>query len=106
MITQTVTQQPNHLISQRWTDVVQAVKGLSGTDPQAMAFTLTMQRISRRPDPRHTHRHAGCAACAQQAMSEASVSDSELLALFYQHLDEINVTLRRMRRRRRVRLAA
>jgi hypothetical protein len=98
--------------TQRWMDLVDWVARLPYSDPQAIAFTLTVRRVhacsadtqAKCPTP------ATCALCAADTLHHFEGSEQELLNLYYRNLDEVRFTMEAMKTRkaarRQVRIAA
>jgi len=92
-----------------WGQLVSRVSDLPLTSPERMAYTLTIRRLSAAMGPHWQHEHHGevCALCAAEARKSYPGSDREVMALYYEALDEVHegldyLTLRRRDLQRRV----
>ena len=90
--------QAGYQIGRRWAEIVQHVSVQPRTEPSVMAFSLTLQRLSRRAKRRLPH--TGCALCAHDLLDSFAGTEQELVTLYYAHLNEINETLQHMHQRR------
>jgi hypothetical protein len=94
--------------TQRWMDLVDWVARLPYSDPQAIAFTLTVRRVHACPDDSHATCPTSdtCALCAADTLRHFKGSEQELLDLYYRNLDEVRFTLEAMKTRKAVRRQA
>ncbi len=86
---------------ERWMELVDWVSALPRSDPHAIAFTLTMRRLNRQTGSRCSD--PWCATCAAQAVERFEGSEQELLALYWQNVDEVKYTLKSMQSHSRAR---
>ncbi|NDJ54100.1 MAG: hypothetical protein GYB68_13600 [Chloroflexi bacterium] len=87
----------NHSISPSWVDLVEHLRERSASDPQMMAFTLTMRRLRRdlELDRRLVH-DPFCQHCAAEIVSHYPGSEQDLINLYFRNLNEIERGLRNM----------
>lgn len=78
----------------RWADLVDWISQLPESDPQVMAFTLTMRRLRRSLRLDHAIcRDPFCAICSAAVVAGFDGGEDALLALYQRNLDEIARTL-------------
>lgn len=86
-----------------WGQLVSRVSDLPLTSPERMAYTLTVRRLSAAMGPNRQHEHHGevCALCAAEARKGYPGSDREVMALYYEALDDVHEALNHLSLRHR-----
>lgn len=90
-------------IDEPWSQLVSRVSDLPLTNPERVAYGLTLRRMSQgaglgwRPD----HVLEGCAICARELHAAFPGSDRDLMSLYYEALDEVNEAMNYLVSRRR-----
>lgn len=84
---------------QKWAEIVDHIHSLGVTDPQVMAFTLTVKRI-RKQNKLSTAQCKDplCAVCTAEVLEYFTGSEEDLVNLYLSNLREIQQTVKLMHR--------
>jgi len=85
----------------RWAEIVDYVGKQSPADPHVMAFTMTLRRIRKQYNLSGSLcRDPFCAVCAADVLSHFPGTEEDLIRLYFNHLHEIEQTIKTMRTNR------
>ena len=75
----------------RWSRLVERVANLPATDPEHMAYTLMMRRLSHLVGPRDSHVcfEPGCVTCALDVLKRYQGSERDLMQEYHTTLNEV-----------------
>lgn len=75
----------------KWARLVERVAELPATDPEHMAYTLMMRRLSHLVGPKDSHVcfQPGCVTCALDVLERYGGSERDLMAQYRATLDEV-----------------
>ena len=84
----------------RWAELVEYIDTLPITDPQVIAFRLTLDRLRRgQGKTRTTCRDRFCTVCTEELVADFKGTTDDLISMYYHNLDEVTFELKAMRAR-------
>jgi hypothetical protein len=85
----------------RWAKLVDRVQSLPVSDPEVIAFSLTLRRLRRSHQlSDKVCRETWCAHCASEVLAHFQGSESDLLQMYQQNLVEVKLRVASMRTHR------
>ena len=89
----------------RWAKLVDRVQSLPVSDPEVIAFSLTLRRLRRRSQlSDKVCRETWCVHCASEILAHYQGSEADLLQMYQQNLAEVKLRVASMRTHRHVQL--
>jgi hypothetical protein len=90
----------------RWAKLVDHVQTLPVSDPEVIAFSLTLRRLRRRSQlSDKVCRETWCVHCASEILAHYRGSEQELLQMYQQNLAEVKQRMASMRTHRHLRIS-